>query len=294
MGYTLGIDLGGTTIKIVRMSSEGELIGQTRLETVDSPDAPWVGAVGRAIADIEEAGGERAAGIGIATPGLAAEDGRSIAWMEGRLGALKGLDWTTALAREEPVRVLNDGHAALLGEVWKGSARGFRDVVMLTLGTGVGGAILSEGRLLRGHVGRAGHLGHLSLDPSGARDIVNTPGSLEDAIGECTLQSRCDGRYSSTRELVEAFVKGESQAETVWLKSVRALAAGIVSIANAVDPEAVVLGGGIAQAGPALFDPLARYLDDFEWRPGGVRLRILPSQLQELAGAYGAAYRARE
>ena len=187
--------------------------------------------------------------------------------------------------------MLNDAHAALLGEVWLGAARGRRDVILLTLGTGVGGAAWVDGRLLRGHLGRAGHLGHISLDPSGLPDIARTPGSLEDAIGECTLAARCGGRFASTRDLVEA-ARRDPAARAVWLTSVRALGAGIVSLVNVLDPETVLLGGGIAKAGPALFRPLRRYLDQFEWRPDDRRIRLRPARLADRAGAFGAAWNA--
>jgi len=147
---------------------------------------------------------------------------------------------------------------------------------------------------LKGHLGRAGHLGHLSLDPNGSKDIVNTPGSLEDAIGECTLHQRAGGRFSSTKHLVEAFIRGDPQAEQIWLTSVKALAAGIASIANAVDPEVVILGGGIAKAGAALFDPLQEYLDEFEWRPTGSTVQLVTAKLGDSAGALGATKNAWE
>src|SRR5206468_2409626 len=143
------------------------------------------------------------------------------------LSEVQGVEWASPLKRGQPVPVINDANAALLGEVWVGAAKGCRNVILLTLGTGVGGAAMVDGHLLRGHLGRAGHLGHVSLDPGGALDIVNTPGSLEDAIGESTLAKRSGGRFKSTRELVEAFQKGSSEAAAIWLKSVRALAAAI-------------------------------------------------------------------
>ena len=150
-----------------------------------------------------------------------------------------------------------------------------------------------DGRVLRGHLGRAGHLGHVSLDPDGARDIVNTPGSLEDAIGECTLPVRSGGTFASTRELVEACRKGEKKAEEVWLRSVRALAAAIAGHVNVLDPEIVVIGGGIAEANEALFVPLAKAFEQFEWRPGGARVRVVKAALGPNAGATGAAYGAK-
>src|SRR5206468_1632362 len=102
--------------------------------------------------------------IGLCAPGLAARDERSIAWMQGRMAAIQRVDWTALLASPTPVPVLNDAHAALVGEAWLGAARGARDVVLLTLGTGIGGAILADGKLLRGHIGRAGHLGHVTVN----------------------------------------------------------------------------------------------------------------------------------
>jgi glucokinase len=151
-----------------------------------------------------------------------------------------------------------------------------------------------DGHALRGHIGRAGHFGHLSLDPAGPLDIVGTPGSLEDQIGDCTLPWRSGNRFRSTRDLVKAVQAGDRQAGEIWKKSVRALAAGIASLVNALDPEVVILGGGIIQAGPVLFRPLASFLDQFEWRPGGARVRIVRAKLGDRAGAFGAAWRAMQ
>src|SRR5207245_402147 len=82
-------------------------------------------------------------------------------------------------------------------------------------------------RLLRGHIGRAGHLGHSSLDPDGPPDCAGTPGSLEVSIGNCTIQERSGGRFHATHELIAAHLKGDAEASAIWLKSVKALAAGV-------------------------------------------------------------------
>jgi len=200
--------------------------------------------------------------------------------------------WTNVLNARNPVPVLNDAHAALIGEVWKGAGRGCRDAVLLTLGTGVGGAILSDGRLLKGHTGRAGHLGHICLDVDGTPDMVGMPGSLEDAIGNCTLFARSGGRFTTTRQLVEAYRSSDVRATDIWLRSVYQLACAIASIINVLDPEILILGGGIAQAVEALFGPLARFMDRVEWRPQGNRVQILPAALGTMAGAIGSAYHA--
>ena len=289
MRYGIGVDLGGTNIKIVAVSSEGQMIERSTCETQTDSPLSWVETIKQRIKEVEKIRAE-ASWIGLAAPGLAARDNLSIASMPGKLRGLEGLDWTDALQTSHPVPVLNDAHAALLGEAWIGAAVGYRNVVLLTLGTGVGGALLAEGRLFKGHIGRAGHLGHISLNPDGSPDIVGTPGSLEQTIGNSTLADRSAGRFTSTRQLVEAHLNGDKQATDVWLQSVYNLAAGITSIINAVDPEVIIIGGGIAQAGPTLFDPLERFLEKMEWRPQGQRVRLIPAALGDFAGTLGAAY----
>ena len=288
MRYAIGVDLGGTNVKFVAVTESGDLIERSAESTVDAGSG-WAEHVPARLARIEAEHGP-SEWIGVAAPGLAASDGRSIAWMQGRMTGVQGFDWTTHLGRPRPVPVLNDAHAAVLGEAWRGAAAGARNVMMLTLGTGVGGGALVDGRLLRGHLGRAGHVGHISLDADGAPDIVGTPGSLEDAIGDCTVARRSGGRFASTELLLDAYRAGDPAAEAVWSRSVECLAVGISSLINVLDPEVVVIGGGIARAGDALFRPLAGYLDRVEWRPLGAGVAVVPAALGEFAGAFGAAY----
>lgn len=289
----LGIDIGGTNIKTMTVSPQGEILHRSAIAT-EGDLANWPERVRRRVEEVEREIEQQVLSIGLAAPGLAARDGRSIAWMQGRLESVQGVDWTEVFDRGITIPVLNDAHAALLGEVWLGGAQGFRDVLMLTLGTGVGGAVLTDGRLLRGHLGRAGHLGHISLDPNGSKDIVGTPGSLEELIGECTLSARSGGRFQTTAQLLRAADAGDREAEALWQRSVHALACGIVSLINAFDPEVVLLGGGIVQAGDRLFQPLERWLDAYEWRPTGNKVRLRAASLGEWAGAAGAAWSAMQ
>lgn len=285
--WFLGIDIGVSNVKWSRVTSDAKVLSRGFFETHSaSPD--WPGRIVEFVWKIEKEVG-RAEAIGVAGPGIAAADGSCIAWMEGRLSEIEGLNWTKLLARDRPVPVLNDAQAALLGEAWIGAAAGSNNVMLLTLGTGVGGALLVDGRLLRGHIGRAGHLGHICLNPDGPPDIAGTPGSLEEAIGNCTIDKRSGGRFSSTHDLIAAHKAGNEHATRVWLRSVRLLACGIASLINVADPEVVILGGGIARAGAALFDPLEKELDKLEWRPHGSRVRLAPAALGEYAGALGAA-----
>ena len=299
MTYAIGIDLGGTNIKTAAVTPDGKILFQSQEPTNEVASA-WAERIREQIGRIQAQQAAPALCVGLAAPGLAAPDGRSIAWMQGRMASVQGLDWTTYLypetvreaATSRVVPVVNDAQAALLGEAWIGAAAGSRNVMLLTLGTGVGGAALVDGHLLRGHIGRAGHLGHICLAPDAPADIVGTPGSLEDAIGDCTLTQRTNGRFASTEQLVHAYRAFDADASAVWLRSVYLLACGIASLVNVLDPEVVILGGGMVKAREALFTPLQAHLDQMEWRPTGSQVRVAPATLGEMAGAVGAAYNA--
>ena len=200
----IGIDLGGTEVKSVAVSyPDGNTIAQETLPTGDgeflSDGKPvFAKQVADLISSHESTIGHSAACVGLSAPGLATTEGDAIAFMPGRMAGLENLHWQETLGRTEALPVLNDAHAALMGEVWLGAARGLNDVVMYTLGTGVGGAIVSGGRLLTGRFGRAGHLGHTTVDYRSEPDLCRTPGSIEDAIGELTLSKRSENRFAST------------------------------------------------------------------------------------------------
>lgn len=291
MSWAVGIDLGGTAVKAVAVTAAGDVLRHSSAPTRDgvSGAAEWTALAVDAVQRFSREQGGAPIAVGVCAPGLAARDGRSIAHLPGKLAGLAGLDWTSALGRTGLVPVLNDAHAALEGEAWVGAARGKRHVVMLTLGTGVGGAVICDGRLLQGAMGRAGHLGHMSLDPGGPVSITGMPGAIEVLVGDCTVRTRSGGRFDSTEALVAAYCAGDAFARDVWLKSIHALGCAVGSYLNLFDPEVVVIGGGIARAGEALFGPLQAELDRVEWRPGGRRVPLVAALLGENAGAIGAA-----
>ena len=292
MDHLVGIDVGCTNVKALALSGAGKLRAEVSVPTRDDGSGAWVSQVLHAFRKVARKPDGREPIVGVAAPGLAAKDQKSIACMPGRLLGIEGLVWRELFHLVQPVPVLNDAHAALMGECWAGAAKGARNVILLTLGTGVGGAAMVDGQLLRGAIGRAGHLGHISLNPDGPKDVANTPGSLEDAIGDCTVSTRTNGRFESTARLVQAALRGDQEAKRICLVSVKNLAAGIAGLINVLDPEIVVLGGGIAKAGPVLLRPLRKHLESFEWRPGGHRARIVLAELGDRAGAYGAAWNA--
>ncbi len=284
----LGIDLGGTGIKAAAFSADGRVLARLEAptrdgETVDGEPA-FLHEVRRLVRELGPA-----STLGLAVPGLPARDRRSIDFMPGRLRGLEGLDWQHALNFPSPVPVLNDAQAALLGEAWLGAAAGRENVILLTLGTGVGGAVICDGRLLRGHLGRAGHLGHMTVDRHGPPGITGTPGSIEWAIGNATLPERSGGRFTMTRDLSTAAQSGDAEAQEIWDASLHALAAHCAGLICAFDPEVIVIGGGLSELDDFLFSPLAAHLEEMEWKPRGHSVRLVKASLGAWAGACGAA-----
>jgi glucokinase len=132
-------------------------------------------------------------------------------------------------------------------------------------------------------------IGLTSLDAFGPECPYGCPGAFEDFVSNGSLPTRSDGRFRTTVELLRAVDDGDQQAAEVWERSVRALAAGIASAINMLDPQRVILGGGIAQAGDRLFVPLQKWLDRFEWQAlPNRRVEIAPAELGDSAGPLGA------
>ena len=148
MDYAIGIDLGGTNVKLVAVTPAGEVLESASFETRDEPGGDWADRIRRGVLALEERRGSRAAWIGVATPGLPSTDGQSVAALHGRLGGLVGLQWPDLFQTRAPVRVLNDAQAALVAEAWVGAAIGCRNAVLLTLGTGVGSGVFNDGVLV--------------------------------------------------------------------------------------------------------------------------------------------------
>jgi len=286
--YTIGIDLGGTHIKGVLLDSALQIVEQYSIETEDNKErtALWKDKIKSFVENVKA----RYPGhltCSIAAPGLSNSDNSMIEWMPGRLNGLENFPWKKLL--QMPVSVINDAHAACLAE-WKlGAAKNKQHVLMLTLGTGVGGAAILNGNLYQGVMGRAGHFGHTTIDSNGVMTSTNMVGSLEHAIGNLSVKSRTLGKFENTELLVEAFRKGDSLATYWWLSSVNKLACALSSLINSFDPELVVIGGGIAKANESLFDPLQEFMKLYEWQPSHHPTPIKKAELGEYAGAIGAA-----
>ena len=287
MSIAIGIDLGGTRIKGVAVNAEGHILHQLYTDTNDNDRAVWKKAVAVTIEELLQEVNLKTSVIGISAPGLPNDDNTAIAFMPGRMPGLENFIWTNYL--QHPVYVLNDAVAAMIAEAKFGAAKKKNHVVMLTLGTGVGGAILIDGKPYQGAFNKAGHMGHMVINDQSDCDVTGMPGSLEECIGNCTIEKRSKGQFSSTREMLEAYRGGDALAKEVWLKSVRHLALGLASITNILSPQVIVLGGGITEAGNDLFDPLQEYMAQFEWRAGGNQVEIRKAMYGDMAGAIGAA-----
>jgi glucokinase len=292
MALSIGIDIGGTNIKAIVVDEQGNRIHQATAPTGQhnrpEDEQRWKGTVRDVFINLKKEFGNEVKAVGLSAPGIANADNSAIHTMPGRLWGLEHFNWSEFFG--DRVWVLNDAHAALMAEARFGAAKGKKHAVLLTLGTGVGGGILINGELYQGMGQVAGHLGHFSINATDAKlDSTGSPGSLEDAFGDETVPHRSHGRFRSTLEMVQAYQRGDHFATWLWLDAVRKLAVAISTIGNVFSPEVVVLGGGITKADNTLFEPLADFLELYEWRPGGKQVTILKAQFNEFAGAVGAA-----
>lgn len=283
----IGIDLGGSRIKATALDRQGNILLKDYQSTNDDDSGVWKNAIYETVQEIKGKLNIGDVVTGISAPGLPNAHNSAIAFMPGRLQGLENFIWSDFL--KTPTFVLNDAISALLAEANFGAAKNKKNVIMLTLGTGVGGAILIDSKPYQGAFNKAGHIGHMVIDSDGEPDIIGIPGSLEDAIGNCSIERRTKGKYKFTSELLDDFRKGDSFAREIWLTSVRKLAIGLASLTNILSPEMIILGGGITEAGKDLFEPLEEFMGKYEWRTGGNKTEIVKAQYGDMAGAVGAA-----
>jgi glucokinase len=220
----------------------------------------------------------------------------------GDLRFLEGLLLTDVVATNVPVCAENDARTALLAEVLWGAAHGRRNVVMLTLGTGVGGAVLINGSMLRGMAGVAGHLGHVTVDPGGELCICGNYGCLETLFSSRAIESAywahlhraaptqlsadAAGHLPNTEAIFRVAAEGDECARYVVDRALEHLASAIVSFMHIFDPEILILGGNIAAAGPALIAPIQ---DKIARRTKTILGRQVPIVFQKIVGYGGVA-----
>jgi glucokinase len=282
----IGIDLGGTRVKAVLIDENGKILIE-KIVATDDKNGQWKQSVKHVFNIIANDLNDKDFVVGLSAPGIPNFNNSCIQFMPDRLLGIENFNWSEFL--QVPVHVVNDAIAALSAEARFGAAKNCQDAVMITIGTGVGGALLINGKIHQGAFQKAGHIGHMSVNENGDPDICGMPGSLEEAIGNYSIEKRSNGLFKSTSQLIAAVEMNDENAKTIWLKSVRSLAIAIASIGNILSPEKIVLGGGITKAGIILTNPLKEFLSPFEWKAGGSRMDVEVAHFGEQAGAIGAA-----
>jgi glucokinase len=309
-GLVIGVDVGGT--KLLAGLVDAELVVRARAFR-PTPRTGVLATIEEVVQELLGAAGGPVEGVGLAIPSLIdAAAGRAI--------------WTNHLdLRDVPVRDLmaerlglavaldNDANAALLAEQRAGAARGAANAVMLTLGTGIGGAIVAGGRLVRGARGTAGELGHVTIDPDGPPCPGACPnrGCLEALASGLALgregaevarrhpDSALGREVAGGREVTGALVTelahdGDEAARAAVATIGRNLGIGLAAIANALDPEAIVIGGGVIAAGELLLGPAREEMARRALPPVAAAVRVEAARFGEESGMLGAALLARE
>ncbi len=288
MNLAIGIDLGGTNVKGVLIEPSGKIIAQHSIPTIDDNEGLWRENVQKVVDYLKNIAEVTVEIIGLSAPGLANEDNTFIEHLPNRLQGLEHFQWSKYLKTK--TYVLNDAHAALMAEAKFGSMIGKKHGILLTLGTGIGGAIMINGQLYQGLSQMAGHLGHTSINyADDEQSILGMPGSLEYAFGNYSIKKRSRGKFETVHELVKAFESDDTYGTWLWLDSVRKLAIAMASLINALSPEIIVLSGGITNANDFLFKHLNEFINIYEFRPKGKKTEIVKAQFQDIAGAIGAA-----
>jgi glucokinase len=321
-GVTYGIDIGGTKVLGVALGAGDAIVAEARVPTPTGTrsivGSHVAAAVALVVAKLDTALGtpDHAADapVGVGAPGMVDRRGRLC--FAPNLPQAHGVDWTQLIGDELPGRAVvieNDANLAVLAEHRLGSARGYDHVLLVTLGTGIGGGIVIDGRVQVGAAGFAGEIGHMVVDPAGPPCPCGRRGCWERyasgaGLGvlarEAALAGRLDevvrragGDPESVRgeDVSAAAADGDAGARAVIEEVGGWIGFGLANLACVLDPECFVLGGGVVEAGSVLIDAaranFAALLEGGERRP---QARIVPATFGERAGAVGAALAARQ
>jgi glucokinase len=313
--YVLGVDLGGTNIVVGAMPLDGTREYGVRTEPTHSELGAdsVVERIGRMIDEViattgTETGAARRdfIGVGIGAPG-------PLDRAHGIVIVTPNLGWRDFPLRDRvsarvklPATLDNDANCATVGEWWRGAAAGGRNVVGMTIGTGIGGGLILEGQLYHGSSDVAGEVGHTTIDPTGRKCKCGNYGCLEayasgPAIAQRATEALAGGEASLLRELIQddmsrmtarivydAATLGDPLAVEVVRETARFLGTGVANLLNIFNPDVVVLAGGVAAAGDALFEPLRAEVRRRAFRPAVEACRIVGGTLAGTAGVVGA------
>ncbi len=302
--YAIGIDLGGTSVKYALVASDGGVLFSGKLPTLADEGAEAV--LGQILAGAKSClkfaaeNGLQPVGIGVGSPGVVSADERMVlggaenipGWE--RIPISDRLEQATGL----PVRVNNDANLMALGETLYGAAKGATDVVFLTVGTGIGGGVLIDGRLYGGYRNRGTEFGHMTVKCDGEPCACGSVGCLEHYASTAALvrrfQARCaEEKRACTRcdgeMIVALYHAGDALAREVMEEHWDYLSTGIISIIHIFSPQTVVIGGGISEAGEFYLDELRKRVFARAMAVCSEETRIVGATLGNRAGCLGAA-----
>jgi len=312
--YVVGVDLGGTNVRaaVIDRASEqivarGENISSRGMEGPELT-AMQIATAARTALDGAGADAAQVLGVGVAVPGHVKAKEGLVKWAPNFKDQWKDVPIASLIERHLglPVQIGNDANLAALGEFRFGAGRAVRHLVMVTLGTGIGGGIIVDGKLLDGADGGAGEIGHMVVNPGG-RGGNSAFGSVEgetqrDAIieraarkiqegYETSLGERVDyNRFALTPAIIaEEAQKGDAVALEVFEETGYYLGLCVTNLIDLLNPEMVVIGGGIAQAGDIILDPIRRTVTATAIRSLAKSCRIVPAELGDNAGIFGGA-----
>ncbi len=277
---TIGIDIGGTNTKIGVVSAEGKILAHSRILTTSFPKiAAFVAALDTEIRALLEKSGE----VELAAIGIGAPNGN---YLKGTIEQAPNLAWKgivplcDMMKKNFPVPVVltNDANAAALGEMIYGGAKGMKNFIILTLGTGLGSGIVINGELVYGKTGFAGEMGHLTMEPFGRECGCGREGCLETYVSATGIVKTVFELFAERRDpsplrkvpfdeltsrmIADAADKGDQIALAAFEQTAEMLGLAINNAAAFCSPEAIFLFGGLAQSGDLLLDPLNRYVDE--------------------------------
>jgi glucokinase len=319
-GVTYGIDIGGTKVLGIALDQDNETVGDSRVPTptgsreiVGSHVAEAVAQVAAQLDDLLSPDADPAP-IGVGAPGMVDRQGRLC--FAPNLPQAHGMDWTALIGHRLPGRAIvieNDANLAVLAEHRLGAARGFHDVVMVTLGTGIGGGIIVDDRVQVGSAGFAGEIGHMVVDPNGPPCPCGRSGcwerfasgaglgvrareaALAGRLGEVVRMAGGDPESVRGEDVSAAAAAGDPAARRVIEEVGWWIGFGLANLTCVLDPECFVLGGGVVEAGSLLIDSARAAFEELvEGRDRRRLAAVVPAAFGERAGAIGAALAARQ
>jgi glucokinase len=295
-GVAVGVDVGGT--KVLALALRGaslEPVGECRLPTPTTGDG-LIEAIAKTAADAANDAGAPILGLAVGVPGLV--DDRGVMRFAANLPGVSELPLRDVLHTRfgVPVAIDNDANAAAWGERVAGAGEGADHMLMVTLGTGVGGGIVLDGHLYRGAHGMAGEIGHFVVKLDGEPCSCGQRGCWEKyASGTALGRIAQEAGFANGEAVVAAAGADDAAAVAVLDTFTRWIAIGMAGLANTLDPAVIVIGGGLVEAGDLLLEPLRHHfsalIEGGEHRP---EVPIRPASLGERAGAIGAALIARD